>query len=285
MAESSVTPTQKTCRKCGETKPVAAFPHNRRLCRLCRAAYMEGWKDGIRTGPLHPIINGTHKVCSKCGSLKPLEDFRPLRGPERKEGARYAACHRCVSLSEQHYNATHKEQRTRARQAYYDANHAAILQRAKNYYYKNQTDRMAYHHAWTKANPEKANAHNRKRKTAKRGLPSTFTHEEQAFCRQYFHYACAICSKEEGFQWLIGLDHWIPLKSSACPGTVATNMIPLCHGNGGCNNKKGRKDPGQWVTEQFGTRKAAAILKKIEAYFAAVRARFPANDSNQQEAM
>jgi hypothetical protein len=50
-------------------------------------------------------------------------------------------------------------------------------------------------------------------------------------------------------------------------------MIPLCHGNGGCNNKKGRKDPGHWLVEQFGTRKAAQILKKIEAYFAVVRAR------------
>jgi hypothetical protein len=251
------------------------------VCIACRSAYTKAWKKGFRKGPLHPIINGTHKVCSKCGILKALDDFRPLRGKNRKAGARRSECKDCATLVEKAYHAAHPDVRPRNHRAYYDANQDAICRRANVYYYANQEERMAAHRAWTKANPDKANAHTRKRKTAKRGLPSTFTHEEQAFCRQYFNYACAICGKEEGFQWLIGLDHWIPLKLQRCPGTVATNMIPLCHGIGGCNNKKGCKDPALWLDKYVGPRKAAHIVRKINAYFAAVRERFPSTHSDQ----
>lgn len=285
MAQPSVAPTQKTCRECGETKPTTAFGKRRRICIACRTAYTKAWKNGFRKGPQYPIINDTHKVCSKCQTLKPLEDFRLLRGKERKPGARRSECKACASRYNHTYHATHADLRHQLWQNYYDARHEKMLLRAKHYYYDNQEERMAYHQAWTKAHPEKANAHGRKRKTVKRGLPSTFTHEEQAFCRQYFHYACAICGKQEGFQWIISLDHWIPLKSSDCPGTIATNMIPLCHGTGGCNNKKSCKAPFQWLTEQCGPRKAAQIRRKIDAYFAAVRERFPTRRSDQQEGM
>jgi hypothetical protein len=112
-----------------------------------------------------------------------------------------------------------------------------------------------------------------RRRARKRGLPDTFTVIEQAFCRQYFHYSCAICKREEGFEWIVSMDHWIPITSTACPGTIATNMIPLGHGLGGCNNSKSDKDPEPWLTKRFGKRKAAVILKRIHAYFALVAAK------------
>jgi hypothetical protein len=63
------------------------------------------------------------------------------------------------------------------------------------------------------------------------------------------------------------MDHWIPLSSPGCPGTVATNMVPLCHGIGGCNNSKCDRDPQGWLLEKFGERKALEILERIPAYF------------------
>lgn len=285
MAERSVAPTDKTCRVCGETKPLADFPKNRRVCRVCRAAYMQAWKHGVRIGPLHPIINGTHKVCSKCHTLQPLENFRLLRGKERKQGARCAECKACAAKHDQDYHATHPDIRPRLWRTYYHAKQPAMCLRAKIYYYHHHEERRASHRAWAKANPEKANAHGRKRKTVKRGLPSTFSHTEQAFCRQYFQYACAVCGNEEGFQWTLAMDHWIPISSRACPGTIATNMIPLCHGEGGCNNSKGNKDPNTWLLAKFGKRKAAQIVRNIERYFAAVRAQFSITDSDQQGAL
>jgi uncharacterized protein (DUF983 family) len=205
MAAPSVPPTHKTCRECGETKPVESFEKPRRVCRACRSSYTNAWKKGFRKGPQHPIVNGTHKVCSKCGELKPLEAYRVIKtkeaGPERWR----ADCKVCTAEYEKAYYAAHPNVRPQRWRTYYDIKQEELCRRANVYYYANQEERMAAHRAWSKANPEKANAHSRKRKTAKRGLPSTFTHEEQAFCRQYFHYACAICTREEGFQWLISL--------------------------------------------------------------------------------
>lgn len=284
MAVESVPSTQKTCRECGDTKPAEAFQKNRRICRACRSSYTHAWKQGFRKGPMHPIINNTHKICSKCGELKPLEAYRLLKGKERRADARRSECKACAAGYDHSYHAAHPDVRPQLWHAYYDAKHEEMLRRATIYYYDNHAERCAYHQAWTKAHPETANAHNRKRKTVKRGLPSTLTHDEETFCRQYFHYACALCGNEEGFQWTIAMDHWIPLTSPDCPGTIATNMIPLCHGRGGCNNKKGRKDPRQWLIQHVGRRQAAHIHRRIDVYFTAVRTRFPATDSSQQAA-
>jgi hypothetical protein len=62
-------------------------------------------------------------------------------------------------------------------------------------------------------------------------------------------------------------DHWIPLASPDCPGTVPENIIPLCFGSGGCNNSKKAKDGYEWLLQRYGKRKACVILKRIQAYF------------------
>ncbi len=69
------------------------------------------------------------------------------------------------------------------------------------------------------------------------------------------------------------MDHWIAISDLRPdnPGTVATNMIPLCHGISGCNNKKQNKDPIEWMRQEYGTRKAKPIIARIEAYFEWVR--------------
>jgi hypothetical protein len=123
---------------------------------------------------------------------------------------------------------------------------------------------------WVKSNRPATVLYVNKRRARKKSLPDTFTLAEEAFSRAHFHYACAACGNEEGFAWHIVMDHWMPLASRTCPGTIATNMIPLCNGNGSCNSTKHTKDPEPWLIDRFGTRKAAIILKKIHAYFALV---------------
>jgi hypothetical protein len=104
-------------------------------------------------------------------------------------------------------------------------------------------------------------------------LPNTFTLEQRAFMLAYWNYACAICGNQEGFWHLLADDHWIPINSPDCPGTVADNMIPLCHGTNGCNNAKNSSEPQAWLVKQFGTSKARKLSKAIEAYFAVVTQR------------
>jgi hypothetical protein len=109
------------------------------------------------------------------------------------------------------------------------------------------------------------------RRTRMRELPSTFTQEQEQFMLQYWGFSCAVCGNQQGFQWFLALDHWIPVTSPDCPGTVVTNMIPLCHGIGGCNNMKRNQDGETWLKGRYESKKARKILKGIHLYFSLVR--------------
>jgi len=77
-------------------------------------------------------------------------------------------------------------------------------------------------------------------------------------------------------EFFASADHWIPLsyKGDDNPGTVATNIIPLCHGIGGCNNSKNATMPDEWLKRKFGTRKSNQIKLQIQEYFSDVSKRF-----------
>lgn len=126
---------------------------------------------------------------------------------------------------------------------------------------------------WSKNNREKTRIFNARRVARKRSMPDTFTCEEQKYMLQYWGYSCAVCGNEEGFQWTLANDHWIPLSSPECPGTIACNIVPLCHGVGGCNNSKKAKNALAWLLNRFGKRKALIIEKSILAYFSIVQLR------------
>jgi len=101
----------------------------------------------------------------------------------------------------------------------------------------------------------------------KQKLPHTFTPQDWDRALEYWDYKCAICERPRGLWHTLSQDHWIPLTHPECPGTVATNILPLCHGTDGCNNSKGKKHPREWLIAKLGTRKANKKLKEIEAYF------------------
>jgi hypothetical protein len=137
-------------------------------------------------------------------------------------------------------------------------------------------------------NPQKSalislRASTRRRKRCE-SLPETFTTEQQTFMLQYWGYACAACGNQEGFKWKLSRDHWIAVAAPDCPGTVATNMVPLCHGVNGCNNTKRHKDAHKWLLKRFGPRKAKKIEKAIATYFAIVKERFGHSESSSAAA-
>lgn len=113
-----------------------------------------------------------------------------------------------------------------------------------------------------------------RRKARKQTLPNTLTVEQWTRCLEYFHYTCAVCCRQLNdllSTHEANADHWIPIASAGCPGTIATNIVPLCGGVNGCNNIKGKQDPTEWLNARFGKRKARAILGRIEIYFAWVK--------------
>jgi protein-arginine kinase activator protein McsA len=66
----------KTCRKCGETKPLSEFYKNKEskdghlnICKTCKCVYQRNRTENLE------YINVQSKVCAKCGELKDSSEF------------------------------------------------------------------------------------------------------------------------------------------------------------------------------------------------------------------
>lgn len=109
------------------------------------------------------------------------------------------------------------------------------------------------------------------RRARKLELPNTLTTAEWQRCLDYFNHRCVACGSANGLWTVIVADHWIPLASLDCPGTIAMNIVPLCHskkgGIGGCNNSKIDRNPQEWTINTFDKRKSADVMKRVADYF------------------
>lgn len=147
-----------------------------------------------------------------------------------------------------------------------------VNEAARNRYKKNPDPIRRRLNQWKKENPESVNASTHRRKARKRSLPNTLTEQDIQHALDYFGNCCAVCGRQLNGFWHTGaLDHWIPLNSPDCPGSIPTNELPLCHGLDGCNNKKGDRDPVEWLISRYGKRKASIILTQINVYFASLK--------------
>lgn len=164
--------------------------------------------------------------------------------------------------------------RVRSKQ-YHTENAPAIRMRVRAYYVANRETLLdAEKRKRANETSEQRLTRNRRsnirllrRRARKRDLPDTLTPTQWQHALDYFNGCCAVCGRPPGLFHTLAADHWIPLSSPDCPGTVAMNMIPLCHGQSGCNNSKGDKPAQQWLEQGYGKRKARQILAHIEDFF------------------
>lgn len=103
-----------------------------------------------------------------------------------------------------------------------------------------------------------------RRRARKLALLSTYTAADWQIALDYFGGGCAACGRQQGLWHTLAADHWIPLSKGG--PTTPDNIVPLCHGVGGCNNSKRDRDAAEWLISTFGKRKARAIQQRIEAY-------------------
>jgi hypothetical protein len=100
--------SRRTCKVCGETKPVDEFrpvpgtPYRLRQCRACQNARTLAAADA-KLGPAARerrvqrrleranVPPGTRR-CSDCGEIKTLDEYTPIK---RSKGGRYGRCKRC----------------------------------------------------------------------------------------------------------------------------------------------------------------------------------------------
>ncbi|MFA6270737.1 MAG: hypothetical protein WC657_06055 [Candidatus Paceibacterota bacterium] len=84
---------------------------------------------------------------------------------------------------------------------------------------------------------------------------------------EFFEYKCVVCGEEDGMFTSLSIDHWIPISDKRSPGHVPWNIIPLCHGLGGCNNSKRNRDPEIWLKLRVGNTNALCVSGRIQEFF------------------
>lgn len=184
-----------------------------------------------------PDCTTPKKTCTKCGSTYPITTEYWYKDKSQKSGFQ-SHCKKCDCAIHSHWQKENAETRR------------TIITR------------------WRIENPEQHRANKHRRRARKRSLPNTITAADIQYALNYFKGCCAICGRPLNGLWHTGaLDHWIPLASPDCPGSIATNELPLCQGLDGCNNEKNDKYPTEWLIEKYGNRKANVILKRIKTYF------------------
>jgi len=289
----------KKCTKCGELKPREAFhkkadakdklhPH----CRSCVAARGREYYAANRETHLQKCreyyANNADKIKRKQAEQYAanrdarIEWARAYRAahPERwreyyasnaekiraQRRESYAADPSRSSEASHKWYMANKDKRREYNQEYRAANPDLYRQHGRN-----RPSRKEYNNAWRTANGLKVRAYRSARAARKRSLPDTFTAADWQAALDHFGGCCAVCGRPPGLWHILAADHWIPLSSPDCPGTVPWNIVPLCHGTGGCNNSKWNRCAGEWLVDKLGQRKGRAIQRRIEDWLTSVR--------------
>jgi hypothetical protein len=232
----------------------------------------------------YAVDDHSTKRCTKCNNEYPAthEYFNfskfgkaGLEAQCKKCRHEYYENHKEIILRRtREYAIAHKEEISAKRKAVYvrkprKTTPERVKAQKKRYYDANREKIRARQRAKTKNRQAQA-VQKQRRRAAEKQLPNAFTQADWKHALAYFNGCCAICGRPPGLWHTIAADHWIPLKSPSCPGTIPQNIVPLCHGIEGCNNTKASRDPDKWLIEKFGKRKAAKILKRIAAYFESI---------------
>lgn len=279
----------KCCTKCGEWKlaSVPSFKIHKKgralLTGWCRECYKARWREWAK---------GKEQELSAKG--KAYHNAHREHHLEKSKEWKRRNKERVLNYTREYHNKPEVKKRYSALQKKYRNKEGAKERQARRYkeYRTANKDKIAAQNRLKRADPRYKEQHRQRNakyrksskgklgkqrdlivyRTRKRALPATFTKEQWKRSLDYFNHKCAVCGRDlTGLFHTAAADHWIPLTSPDCPGTIPTNIVPLCQdrkgGEGGCNNSKGNKDPSVWLISKFGKRKAAEVMKRIETYF------------------
>lgn len=202
------------------------------------------------------------KRCAACGEIKPATPKYFNRSNRNKSGL-YGRCKVCRRLEAER----DKLKNQKRLHSWYLQNMDAHKRYSRNFYLNNKERHKNNSDVWRSHNKAKIRAISERRRARVQGLPDTFTGQDWDRALTYFKGCCAVCGRPAGLWHILAADHWIPLASPNCPGSIPGNIVPLCHGADGCNNSKRDRDPEEWLLEKLGARKAKNKLHEISAYF------------------
>lgn len=242
----------RKCRICLQRKKLDRFRHRSIVCNDC---VLSGYEWLVYEELKAAKADSGLKQCKECKEYKPVETSF-YRDSQSVDGYRYN-CKNCLRI----YREKHRQRDTAA---------------ARRRRWKHVERGRANSRRWREKNRKAVMINAQKRAARKKGLSYDFTKNDWQYALEYFNGCCAACGRQMNDmfgEFKPAADHWIPLsyEGSNNLGTVPENIVPLCHGKDGCNNRKHGKLPIVWLEEQFGKRMAAEILKRVEDFFATVR--------------
>lgn len=240
--------------------------------------------------PIRGDGKGLRGRCRECSKAHCRQKRKENPTPQQEALKRYREKHRDMVLArdreykkqERINNGDHVRQRERnwrknnpekfkAKIARNTARHRDhIRRRQHNYYLQHKHIWDASRKEWRKNNLDKARLIGRiashKYRVKARNLPNDFSNTDWLRALTYWEYKCAYCGASEGLfkSMQLTMDHFIPVISNDCPGTIPSNIVPACLS---CNGSKAHRPVEIWLIEKFGKRKATAILKRIKEYF------------------
>jgi 5-methylcytosine-specific restriction endonuclease McrA len=208
---------EKSCTKCGETKPLSEF--NKRAASR---------KDGLQPN------------CRACES----ERRRLYRIEKREEIAAYQR--EWYENNREHvaqYREENREAIAETYRAWWLRNRDRKREQYREWYEKNRDEIRAKAKVYAAANLEKGRARAHKR----RGATPEATPEVQALMRAHKEMSCYYCGKFDPNPFNRTTDHIIPV-SSGLPNTQAPeNLVPACRS---CNCSKRDKPLEVWLKER-----------------------------------
>lgn len=242
-------------------------------------------------------------TCTKCGNEYPAtpEYFKPDKRNRTGFSSWCKACHRDYNKryydknlererarkldyrnanserareTSREYHRTHKDADREQMRRWRAANHERSNEIARQTYRRHRDRYLAKFKEHYRKHPEKFRLQSVLRKSRVRNMPTAFTRKDWRYALAYFDNRCAACGRPEDMWTRLAADHWIPVTSADCPGTIPTNIVPLCHAMPGvpagepcCNQSKFNHDPLKWLQKRFGKREAKRIAKRVQEFF------------------
>lgn len=254
----------KTCKRCSRDFPATTeYFHlvtaTGELHDLCKSCLYAPKKDRY----IPPL---GYKYCSKCGKDLPATPEFFSRDKNRPDGL-YTNCKPCVKQWRDENALMIKEGSAKYREARREEARQATQEWREN----NRDRDRANSNNWRKNNPKRAKLRTHRYNTRKLNLPIDFNHEDWIATLAAFGGCCAVCGRPSGLWHTLAMDHWIPITAPECPGTVPHNIVPLCHGQDGCNNSKHDINPKEWLVSKLGKRKGKRKFDEIQSYLDKVK--------------
>lgn len=268
----------KACSKCGEEKPATTEYFGARKkspdglkvwCRVCEKDYHKEYRNANRErlrAQARARLDANRDAVAQYFKEYRARNIDRIKAYDRE---RYYANREERSAKAKAAYRLDSERFKKRANAYYWANREARLKRNRAYARLNTEKSAEQNRAWRSKNRLRSNYNNRfrsqRRKARKAKLADSFTQEDWGQCLDYFSGTCAACGTLPTLFIRLEMDHYVPLSSPDCPGTVKGNMIPLCKS---CNASKGNRDALEWAVERLGgKRKAKQFIKRVQAYF------------------